>query len=404
MGAQLAPLNCTACEAVVTDKEDAHSCHLTLHGLRADGEAQFSPPADLASQRSMPQSAPSGLVLDVSLGTKAHQPTRVPFAEFVHAFPAGQLFYAADAVAAHRATASTEAAGLTLVAVCHQPVLFQVAELLAQSLPDAVHLCSLLSFSTALQLKYVENAVFAQSYSRRWPSFYQSARYFGACDWRSVYKGTLDGKIRYVLEIYNREKKRGFSMSAMPSWVRWDASKNAYKADYISASVVAPEWIPVCEEPRLRFLPYSARQRLLSHRPEQSPCSLSDAEYSYRVLQGIDQRLVPGQGVEIQWKMQQDSPFGWWYADLEDLHVGEDGNTAVASVTFPHFPTNSRWYRMHLRFGDSVIRHCGFGGFTGGIRATTKAEQAHWFTFLPEIDSQGDNGWEAGSHQDTRYQ
>ena len=40
------------------------------------------------------------------------------------------------------------------------------------------------------------------------------------------------------------------------------------------------------------------------------------------------------------------SPFGWWYGKVERLE--RNGATAAVTLIFPHFPTNSRWYRLRL--------------------------------------------------------
>lgn len=55
--------------------------------------------------------------------------------------------------------------------------------------------------------------------------------------------------------------------------------------------------------------------------------------YPYRVLEGFSELRI-GQGVELQWKMQFGSPFGWWFGHLEELHIDPDRKTALATVTF----------------------------------------------------------------------
>ena len=44
------------------------------------------------------------------------------------------------------------------------------------------------------------------------------------------------------------------------------------------------------------------------------------------------------------------------------------------TLIFPHFPTNSRWYRLRVVVGDGVVRRCGIGGYHGGIRAVSAQE------------------------------
>lgn len=280
---------------------------------------------------------------------------------------------------------NSKVSSLTEIAACHQPILFLVTEFVAGSVQDAARWCSTVSFSLAAQMDFIVNAVFSKLYAKRWPAFHQAMHYIGKNDWPALYREMLGGRTKCILEVVHREKKPGFSMSAMPAWVHYRAREDAYEAHYISASAVLPELIPVSEDSRLRFAATAVREQLLPQRHtglRVGGFDEVDATYPFRVFQGM-QGLVPGTGVEIQWKMQEASPFGWWYGELEDLRLFPDGTTATATVTFRQFPANSRWYRMKLRFGDSAIRDCMFGGYTGGIRPTTQAEKNTWLGFLP---------------------
>merc|ERR1712151_93727 len=105
--------------------------------------------------------------------------------------------------------------------------------------------------------------------------------------------------------------------------------------------------------------------------------SASELAYPYKVLEGTHGLRV-GEGVELQWKMQSGGPFGWWYGRLEALKYGTDGK-ATATITFRHFPTTSRWYKLQFDFGDGETRPCAFGGYTGGLRAvTSEVEEQRW--------------------------
>jgi len=92
--------------------------------------------------------------------------------------------------------------------------------------------------------------------------------------------------------------------------------------------------------------------------------------------------VVLGKGVELQWKMQAGSPFGWWYGVLESLRIHGDGLTATAKLTFRHFPLGSRWYELDVVFGDNKIRPGAIGGYTGGIRGVTDEENLRWMVFF----------------------
>jgi hypothetical protein len=299
-------------------------------------------------------------------------------------------------------------ADLGLITHCHQPILFCIASFLAgaRRWPNGVSSPSdLLCFFTtsrtlAIQLQPAMNALWAQTYGERWGAFYEWACFQGPQDWKGLYWGTLFGRHQCILEIFEREKKIGFAMAAMAARVQWCESEGGYIARYLSASEVKPEHIPVDEEHRIRFCPASARQQLRPGSavwPEASMDSDSDGRilqygekvlalptcYPYKVLQGTD-GLIVGQGVELLWKMQYGSPFGWWYGHLEALHHDTEGDVATAVITFRHFPSNSRWYRLEVRFGDGEMRPCSFGGYTGGLRAVSEAEHKQWMRYFPQ--------------------
>ena len=42
--------------------------------------------------------------------------------------------------------------------------------------------------------------------------------------------------------------------------------------------------------------------------------------------------MKAGQGVELQWKMQQGSPFGWWFGIVESLERDKAGRARRGGV------------------------------------------------------------------------
>jgi hypothetical protein len=247
-------------------------------------------------------------------------------------------------------------------------------------------------------------------------------RFYGMETWKPCYHDTMLGKVACSLEIYHREKKLGFSMSCMPALVHYDKNRDIYLAKYVSASVVPLESISVREEGRLRFVPSSARllqpESDALQPPVQAPAKnarsvaaakvgaaashslrrlslatpalallakAANSSYSYMAITGIDEGLQIGAGLELQWKMQPGSPFGWWYGELEALERQPGASVAKATIIFKHFPPNSRWYRMQVVFGDGEVRDSSFGGKTGGIRSTPLELQQQWTGFLPAV-------------------
>jgi hypothetical protein len=248
-------------------------------------------------------------------------------------------------------------------------------------------------------MRPVANSLWSGIYRKRWPTFHDCLNFQGPQDWRSLYAETVCGSLECPLEVFDREKKLGFSMAAMPARLQYEARIDAYVARYMSASYVPPEKIPSREEHRLRFCPACVRARLPrgpapgsgDEKTAGSPtgkapggggtrCHLEG--YQYRVFQGLE-GLEVGRNVELQWKMQEGSPFGWWYGRLDALAPGADGS-ARATITFNHFPASSRWYRLDVVIGDSRIRDCSFGGYTGGIRPVSAEENRQCMMFFPK--------------------
>lgn len=246
---------------------------------------------------------------------------------------------------------------------------------------------SLCSLGTSLvgPLQHQSRTLWRGLFAERWPAFEECLTYreehSGRQDWRLLYKEMLEGRLACTLEVFDREKKKGFAMSALPARVHYEAKQNAYIAKYLSVSEVFPEVIPCSEEHRLRFCPVSVREQL---RPTLSQVAESTADaYPYRALEGTE-GLHVGMGVEMQWKMQAGSPFGWWYGVLEELHPVPDTDLFAATIDFRHFPTSSRWHRLSIHFGTAEIQYCSIGGFNGGIRPASEAEKHRWMQFFPK--------------------
>jgi len=284
---------------------------------------------------------------------------------------------------------------LTLLAECHQPLLLEIASYLTSSPEDLANITGKTSHLINRHIAFAANELWGSAFAARWPACHESLSYEStrnwysrAQDWRACYRDTLSGKREYVLEVFDREKKLGFAMAAMAARITYDPIEDAFVASYLSASEVLPETIPAFEGHRLRFCPPSARPQLqprvvVEEDPEaQLKCGRKPC-YPYRVLEGLTD-LVVGQGVELQWKMQYGSPFGWWYGNLEQLQRDPDGKVASATITFRHFPSTSRWYRLEVRFGDSDMRPCSFGGYTGGIRPASPDEHRRWMRYFPK--------------------
>jgi len=264
------------------------------------------------------------------------------------------------------------------------PILSEVVEYLADP-KDLVHICCTASKAVNESSLMFQSHHWQRIYHQRWPAFFSSLKHSSEAqnyplDWQALYRETLAGRFDCELEVFDREKKLGFAMSCLVAKVHWEAETDSFVVAYLSASQVLPERIHVSEAHRLRFCPESVRSLL---RPELQMPQASDS-YAYRILTGIDENLKIGQGVELQWKMQLGSPFGWWYGTLEDLQHHSDGKTATATMVFSHFPRHSRWHRLHVIVGDGTLHRCSIGGHHGGLRSVSEAEKRQWMQFFPK--------------------
>eukprot|EP00929_Paragymnodinium_shiwhaense_P034701 TRINITY_DN18849_c0_g1_i1.p1 TRINITY_DN18849_c0_g1~~TRINITY_DN18849_c0_g1_i1.p1 ORF type:complete len:320 (-),score=89.02 TRINITY_DN18849_c0_g1_i1:539-1498(-) len=244
---------------------------------------------------------------------------------------------------------------------------------------------SMTSRSVGQQLALEKHPKWEELFQRRFAVLHESMKHMGAGDWRRVYKLTIEGSCACLVEVFHRQKHQAFALTAQAAWVRWDAKAACYSAKYLSAQPTEAEAIPAAEASRLRFCPLAVRDAL---RPGKMPTPAERQApdpvfpYPYRVLPGVDESLEVGGGVEVQFKMQKDSPFGWWYGRLESLNQDAAGNIATATVAFDQFPEDSCWRQMHVEFGDGKLRSNDLGGFVGGIRACNAKEKSHWQSFI----------------------
>jgi len=247
---------------------------------------------------------------------------------------------------------------------------------------DLCHAAAMVSKSIKESSADLQAMHWERIYKARWPAFHEAQKHHlevcsAAADWHALYASTLRGKTEFLLEVFEREKKLGFAMSAMMAKVRWEESSKSFIAHYISASLVLPERISLYEGYRLRYCPASVRKEL---KPE-----LSDGQdmYCYRVLSSLPD-LKKGQAVELQWRMQMGSPFGWWYGTVEAVDRHSDGVNVTVTLVFRHFPSTSRWHRLQIMVGDGKLQSSTIGGYHGGLRLVSEEEDKRWMRMFPK--------------------
>lgn len=326
------------------------------------------------------------------------------------------------------AGAASAQPGLLLLLECATPLASEIAGFLCS--PDELaRLTALATSFVTPQNRATLDLHWERLYAEKWPVFHDCMQHAGTANWQSKFRETLSGRRECVLEVFNRGMKLGFAMSALPARVRWDSRSESYIARYLSISESTPEIISGRQPGRFRFCPLAARNRLSlgscdlevelgQSKAREAPAARgtrtegeapemregdrelrgchgerhvsSFRQYPYRVLVGTEGLRV-GRPVELQWKMQLGSPFGWWYGVLESLELGPEalsgapgqGAPSTATIVFPHFPPNSRWYQLTVQFGDGCIRHCSMGGYSGGLRGVTESECDRWARFFP---------------------
>jgi hypothetical protein len=210
----------------------------------------------------------------------------------------------------------------------------------------------------------------------RWPAMHCALKHAQEKAWMRAFSETGMGMRSCLLEVRDRELKPGFAMSAHPAICYWDQGRKSYVAKYLSVSDVPEEYIPAEEaRRRIRFCPPAARAAMT--------CPYSASIDPFRVLplspltlEELRAAFPQGQGIELQWKMRAEGPFGWWYAEVESVEAR--GSSFHATLLFRHFPAFSPWYRLLVPLCITSPEPCAIGGFCGGLRRCTAEEQLIW--------------------------
>jgi len=310
------------------------------------------------------------------------------WARKVHQVPTAPQVRASGACELGKSRAEVSVSKLVMIADRSLPFLLQIISFLSTPC-ELARLCYSTSHSVCSHTEAVAQQQWKVLLAAKWPSIYEHLCCHSDQSWKRLYLDVATGVLNCTLEVHDREKKIGFAMSRLPARIHWEKATTSYIARYLSASEVPPEKIPVSEQHRLSFCPAAVRGEFgLSTKQgldqeSDHECLSKDSQYPYRVLEGVADFRV-GQGIELQWKMQHGSPFGWWYGTLEQLDHNSDGVTAVAKITFRHFPAHSHWHQLQIRFGDGATRPCAMGGWSGGVRPLSACEELRWMEFFPK--------------------
>ncbi|KAI4304765.1 hypothetical protein MLD38_040236 [Melastoma candidum] len=188
----------------------------------------------------------------------------------------------------------------------------------------------------------------------------------------SWYVALETGKFWFPAQVYNRENGHaGFMLSCYDAQLCYDSKTDTFQARYppLGRSEAATEsGIPW---DRVRAPPVNTPP----HDLHVSDCL---------------QDLRPGDNIEIQWKLNQEFPYGWWYGVIGHQESCDQNSSFcrcpesdAVVLEFNQFPQGSEWWGMtldrrnHREAGNNTY------GFYGGIRKLQNEKEIstwkqHW--------------------------
>ncbi|KAI4300895.1 hypothetical protein L6164_034222 [Bauhinia variegata] len=187
----------------------------------------------------------------------------------------------------------------------------------------------------------------------------------------ALYLSLENGKFWFPAQVYNRENGHaGFMLSCYDAQICYDSRTDTFQARYSSHGRWTTE--ENIEWDRLRMPPIDISAQVLH---------ISDC---------LDD-LRPGDHIEIQWRKNQEFPYGWWYGVVDHLESCQDNgshchcrSSDTVILEFKQYTSGSRWRqavinrKLHREEGNEV------DGFYGGIRKLYNEEEiTRWKKFWP---------------------
>lgn len=189
----------------------------------------------------------------------------------------------------------------------------------------------------------------------------------------SWYLALETGKFCFPAQVYNRENGHvGFMLSCYDAELSYDSQTDTFQARYPPHGRRAGAIESNVTWDRLRAQPVDAPP----HDLHISDC-LND--------------LQPGDHIEIQWRRNEEFPYGWWYGAVGHLESCDGNanycrchNSDTVMLEFRQYAPGSRWRhtainrRNHREEGNEA------DGFYGGIRKLkTEREISMWKSLWP---------------------
>ncbi|KAI5663791.1 hypothetical protein M9H77_23114 [Catharanthus roseus] len=165
------------------------------------------------------------------------------------------------------------------------------------------------------------------------------------------------GKFWFPAQVYNREVQNGhvgFMLSCYDAEVRYDSATDTFIARYLANGRQTIE--DNIDWNRLRAPAVDTPAHVL----HVSDC-LND--------------LKPGDHIEVQWRRNEDFPYGWWYGVVGHLEScnGQESHcqchqSDIVILEFKQYTQGSRWRQTVINRKDHREVGNGADGFYGGVR------------------------------------
>lgn len=194
------------------------------------------------------------------------------------------------------------------------------------------------------------------------------------CSIRALYRALENGQFWLPAQVYNREHGReGFLLSCYDAEVSYDRRTHTFRA---------------------RYPPHGRRRAVVEYGVEwdrlRAP-PIDNLAYDLHISDCLND-LHPGDHVEIQWRINKECPYGWWYGMIGHLESC-DGNrhfchchlSDMVVLEFKHYTSESGWRQALLNRKDLGEAGSETYGFYGGIRKLKSEEDeiSKWRQFWP---------------------
>ncbi|XP_057825804.2 F-box protein At2g26850 isoform X1 [Cryptomeria japonica] len=181
------------------------------------------------------------------------------------------------------------------------------------------------------------------------------------------------GEFWFPGQVFRQQGHAGFE-ACYDAILEYDRNSDTFRARYLSRS--ASNIVNGISWERIRKPPVMT-----------SPSEL--------YIPDVLNELRPGDHIEIQWRMNQNWPYEWWYAIVghADNCISENQNCSchldeMFWIEFRQYPVGSTWRRFQIRRNRATEVGSASDGFYGGIRKLTNMEDINaWLQ--PSLESDG---------------